>query len=125
MVGTVVFCRMSTGTVTVNARPPILLRSQDVFLIKQSVQLARWNVAQDMRRDHQFKMLFTGCIPDVAFGHVCEIGSLPDRIIEGVPATFFSSRAYAVSRNCFGKQGVRYVLQLTNNNWVVIIVSRA
>jgi hypothetical protein len=123
MVGIVVFCRMNTGTVTVNAQPPILLRSNDVALIEQSVQLARWNVAQEMLKQHQFKMLFTGCIPDLILGHVCEIGSLSDRIIEGVPANFFSSRAYAVSRNRFEKQGVRYVLQMTNNNWDVIIVS--
>jgi hypothetical protein len=123
MVGIVVFCRMSTGTVTVKAEPPILLRSNDVSLIEQSVQLSRWNVAQEMLTQHQFKMLFTGCIPDLTLGHVCEIGSLPDRIIEGLPANFYSSCAYAVSRNRFEKQGVRYVLQLTNSNWKVIIVS--
>ena len=123
MVCTVLFCRMSTGTVTVNARPPKLLRSKDVSLIEQSVELARWNLPQDMLRQHMYKMLVRGCIPDLIAGHVCEIGSEFDTEGNGNYNNFFSSRAYAVSRNRFEKQGLRYVLQLTNNNWKVIIVA--
>jgi len=121
---TVVFCRMSTRTVTVKADPPYLLRSQDASLIERSVQLSRWSIAQDMLRQHQFRILFTGCMPDLVLGHVCEIGSWHDAEIDGLSATHFSSRAYAVSRNRLEKRGVRYDLQLTNNNWKIIIFSR-
>jgi len=121
MTGIVVFDRMTTVTVTVKAERPILLRTQDVSLIEQAVRRARWSVAQDMLMQHQFRLFFSGCIPDLAFGHVCEIGSLPDRIIDGLPADFDSTSAYAVSRHRFEKNGVRYALQLTNNNWEVVI----
>lgn len=123
MIATVGCCHMG-GRVAVKAQPPYLLRSQDPSLIEQSVHTSRWSVTQEMRRQHQFKMLFSGCIPDLVFGHVCEIGSWHDAVIDGLSATHFSSRSYAVSRNCFEKRGVRYDLQLTNNNWKVIMVSR-
>jgi hypothetical protein len=124
MAGIVVFCRYSTVPVTVNVQPPDLLRPQDVSLIKQSVERARWNIAQAAGSDHEFKILFINCIPDLTIGHVCEIGSLPDGPgSTGRRPNYFSSCAYAVSRNRFGKKGIRYELQLTNNNWEIRVVS--
>jgi len=123
MLGVGACCRLIKGTVVVKAPPPLLLRSQDISLIQRSVEHSRFSVARDVQGQHQFKLLLTACIPDLALGHVSEIGSWSDSVAT-VPTTHFSSRAYAVSKNWFEMGGVRYDLKLTNDNWTVIMFSR-
>jgi len=119
MVGGVILCRMVKGEILVKDH----MRPEDVSLIKRSVEVNRWEVARDCLAQHQFKLFFGGCVPDWAAGHVCVVGSLPDRNFDGFGRTDAnsSSKAYAVSRTCLSSRGVKYALQRTNNNWEVVI----
>ena len=107
--------------------PPVVhgyLRPEDPGQISRTVRHSRWEVTRMYAATHNFKGLFGLCIPDLALGRITEIGSLPDRTVDGfgLSLTNPSSCAYALSGGWYSRKLVLYGLQRTTNGWEVLSI---
>ena len=97
------------------------LRNEDPPLIQQAVSRYRWRTARETLANHDIKFLFSSCFRLVETGCVCEIGSMPDRPLNGwgLSVTNPSSRAYALATESYSHKSIQYLLTLTTNGWEV------
>ena len=97
------------------------LRAEDPSQIQRAIRRERWERTRACASKHEFKLFFGSCLPDLALGRVREIGSLPDRSLDGfgLSLTNPSSRAYALCGVACSRKLMKYGLQRTTNGWEV------
>jgi hypothetical protein len=98
------------------------LRPEDPAQIERAIRRERWEIARGCAAKHEFKLFFGLCVPDLALGHIREVGSLPDRSADGAgrSITNWSMRAYALSGRRSSAKAVKYGLRRDTNGWEVI-----
>jgi hypothetical protein len=97
------------------------LRSEDIPQIQRAIQRDRWEVSKSSLESGHLKVFLSMCIPDTAFGRVQEIGSLPNRSINGFGSSITnpSKCAYVLSSSWCSRGSDKYALERTTNGWEV------
>lgn len=114
----ILVARSSAPAVTVKGN----LTPEDVQQITMSVGTKRCEIARTCMSKRELKQLFGLIIPDIAVGHVREIGLIPERSrsLSDVTGTNRTALAYALSGGRCSPRGVLYGLQRTTNGWEVV-----